>query len=389
MKFFHISDLHIGKTLHLYDMKQQQRDVFSQIIEYAKEQRPDAILIAGDIYDKSAPSGEAFDLFNELLNEFAAIEPAIPVLIISGNHDSNLRLNYASSFLEKNQIYIAAGLPQSQDEYLKKVVLEDAWGNVNFYLLPFTKPIDAKNLFGEECEVKTYDEAVAAMLQREKIDYTQRNVLLSHQFYIASGKEPDRRDSEMRYISVGGIDSVDVSHVSKFDYVALGHIHTSQRIGAEHIRYSGTPLKYSVSEATDEKSITVVELSQKGDLKIDFLPLVMKRDIKKLRGSLAEILAMASDSLKEDYVSITLTDEEVLFRPKDRLQEFYDYIIEILIDNTRVNTVLKAHEAQEEIDDPYLLFREFYQEMNGQPMSQKEEEIINRVIDNVIAANNE
>lgn len=384
MKLFHLSDLHIGKMLHMYDMSDIQRDVFGQIINAAKKEKPDAVLIAGDIYDKAAPSGDMFDLFNDFLVEFSQIDPQIPVLIISGNHDSNLRLNYASSFIEKDKIYIAATLPTEQSEHLKKIEIEDEDGKVNFYLLPFTKPADAKNLLGEECNIRTYDDAVAAMLEREEIDFSQRNVLVAHQFFVSGGDAPERRESELKFISVGGIDSVDICHVDQFDYVALGHIHSSQKIGKDYIRYSGTPIKYSVSEAEDEKSITVVELGKKGSVpKISYIPLKMKHDVKKLRGTMNEILDMATDELKDAYVSITLTDEEVLFRPKDRLSEVYNHIIEVQIDNTRMNALLRHDSAESEDTDPVVLFHEFFQEMNGQPMSDKEQELLLDVINSI------
>ena len=385
MKLFHLSDLHIGKMLHMYDMSDIQRDVFGQIINAAKKEKPDAVLIAGDIYDKAVPSGDAFDLFNDFLVEFSQIDPQIPVLIISGNHDSNLRLNYASSFIEKDKIYIAATLPTEQSEHLKKIEIEDEDGKVNFYLLPFTKPADAKNLLGEECNIRTYDDAVAAMLEREEIDFSQRNVLVAHQFFVSGGDAPERRESELKFISVGGIDSVDICHVDQFDYVALGHIHSLQKIGKDYIRYSGTPIKYSVSEAEDEKSITVVELGKKGSApKISYIPLKMKHDVKKLRGTMNEILDMATDELKDAYVSITLTDEEVLFRPKDRLSEVYNHIIEVQIDNTRMNALLNHDSAESEDADPLTLFHEFFQEMNAQPMSDKEQELLLDVINSIM-----
>lgn len=386
MKIFHISDLHIGKRLHLFDLSQVQRDVFNQIIEAAKRERPDVIVIAGDVYDKSSPSGEATKLLNEFFNELADIELQIPVLVISGNHDNNLRLNYASSFLEKHNIYISAVLPQNEEEYLKKITFYDEYGEVHFYMMPFVKPEDAKNLLGKESDIHTYDEAFAAILNRELIDYSKRNVLIAHQFFVSNGNEPDKRDSEMRYISVGGIDSVDTCHIEQFDYVALGHLHTSQHIGKPYIRYSGTPLKYSVSESKDKKSITVVTLKEKGSQPdITFIPLYMNPDLKKLSGTLQEVIAMSNEYLKEDYVSITLTDEESLFRPKDRLDDFYNKIIEVIIDNTKTKKFV-YHDVDEkfsEEDNPLEIFCEFYQEMNGQPISEDEKTILVEILKEV------
>lgn len=383
MKLFHISDLHIGKQLNRYDLSKIQRDVLAQLTAAAERERPDAIVIAGDIYDRSAPSGEAFALFDAFLNSLGNLKPMIPVLLISGNHDSNLRLNFASSFLAKHQIYISSAPPKTGEEHLKKIVLEDEYGKVNFYMFPFVKPADAKNLLGDGAEIRTYDEAFAAILAREEIDFTQRNVLIAHQFFVSGSAEPERRESELRYISVGGIDSVDVCHIRSFDYAALGHIHTAQQIGSPHIRYSGTPLKYSVSEASDTKAITVVTLGEKGtDPEIEFLPLVMKPDVRKLRGTFAEVIAMAAE-YGEDYVSITLTDEEPLFRPKERLREYYGNIIDIQIENTRTAALLKNDAVCPENEEPLALFSDFYLEMNGQPISEAELAVMADVIEKV------
>lgn len=381
MKLFHISDLHIGKQLHLYDIAAVQRTVLEQIVERAKKERPDVIIIAGDIYDKSAPSGEAFQLFDEFLNKLGDVEPMIPVLIIAGNHDNHLRLKYAGSFLEKHHIYISVSPPKDENEHLKKIVLEDAYGAVNFYMLPFTRPADGKNLFGCEKEIQTYDDAVRAMIEREEIDYTQRNVLVAHQFFVKGQNYPERRESELRYISVGGIDSVDIACVENFDYAALGHIHSSQSIGKPHIRYSGTPLKYSVSEAGDRKSITVATLREKGaEIELDFLPLDMKPDVRKIKGTLEEVISMAKNGAEEDFVSIILTDEKVPYKAKERLQEFYSNILEISVENVRTEVMLQQDMADRISEDPTELFAEFYQEMNNTPMSEQEQQVLADIV---------
>ncbi len=381
MKIFHISDLHIGKQLHLYDISVVQKTILEQIIKKAKECRPDVIVIAGDIYDKSAPSGEAFHIFDGFLNALGDIKPMIPVLIIAGNHDNQLRLNYASSFLEKHHIYISASLPKNEDEHLKKIVLKDTYGDVNFYLLPFTRIADGKNLFGSEKEIQTYDDAVCAMLEREDIDYTQRNVLVAHQFFVKGQNQPERRESELRYISVGGIDSVDIACVENFDYVALGHIHSSQSMGKLYIRYSGTPLKYSVSEASDTKSITVATLGEKGkEIQLDFLPLEMKPDVRKIKGTLEEVIALAKEDNRDDFVSITLTNEKVPYKAKERLQEFYSNILEVSVENSQTEAMLQQDMADKISEDPIALFADFYQEMNNTPMSEQEQQVLMDIV---------
>lgn len=379
MKIFHISDLHIGKQLHYYNLREEQEDMLEKIILAAEAHEPDVMVIAGDIYDKSAPSAEAYEIFNQFLNRLTRLPKPMPVLLIAGNHDNASRLSYASAFLENSQIYISAKAP-GLGEHLKKITLQDAYGDVDFYLLPFIRPRDVRQLF-EEGVVTSYDTAVAAVLEREAIDDTKRNVLVAHQFFVAGAAEPERCDSEQNYIAVGGIDSVDIRHVQNFDYVALGHIHGAQKMGAEHIRYSGTPLKYSVSEARHQKGITVVTLREKGTpVQIERIPLTPLHDVRKLEGTLEELLHLDHAPL-EDYVSITLKDEDGLYRPKDQLEEQYRRILEVRLDNTRIRHKLAHTMSSEEHLTPFEAFQAFYQEMNGQPVSEEEARVIADVIE--------
>lgn len=383
MKIFHISDLHIGKQLHYYNMKYNQLEILSQIINYAKDLRPDVIIIAGDIYDKSVPSAEAYTTFDQFLKDLSDIEPSIPVLIIAGNHDSAERLDYASSFLEKHKIYISVQPPRGDDEYLKKVTLSDEYGDMDFYMLPFTKPGYVKDLF-EEGVVTNYDSAIRALIERENIDYCKRNVLLSHQFYIAGDKSPDTCDSEQVYITVGGIDSVDIDAIKDFDYVALGHLHGSQSIGKNHIRYSGTPLKYSISEQRHIKSITMATIKEKdSELVIDKIPLLASQDVRSEKGLLTEIISRATDENRHDYISITLTDEDEIYKPKDQLGEHYDHILEVRVENSRTRAQLEDSDFETTVLDPLEAFRLFYQDMQGTPMSTEEESIMIDVINSL------
>lgn len=380
MKIFHISDLHIGKHLHFYNMRNNQIEILSQIVDRAKALRPDVIIIAGDIYDKSVPSAESYTIFDWFLNNLSNIEPSIAVLIIAGNHDSAERLDYASGFLEKHNIYISVQHPRNEDEYLKKIVLRDDYGELNFYMLPFTKPVHVRGLF-EDGVVTSYDSAIRALIEREKIDYSKRNVLISHQFYIAGDKTPETCDSEQIYISVGGIDSVDIGCIKDFDYVALGHLHGSQSIGKSHIRYSGSPLKYSISEQRHVKSITMVTIKEKdSDLIIEKIPLISSQDVRSDKGLLSEIISRVTDKNKHDYISITLTDEDEIYRPKDQLEEHYDHILELRIENSRTKAQLEDSEHETTVLDPLEAFRLFYQDMQGTPMSMEEEKIMMDVI---------
>ena len=381
MKFFHLSDLHIGKQLHRYNLKEDQQVILKEVITYAKELRPDAIVIAGDIYDKSVPSAEAVNVFDEFLTDLSEITPEIPILIISGNHDSPDRLKYASEILKRHHIYLAGNVPERPEEHIEKVTLHDAYGEVNFYLLPFMKPAYVKNIFVDGTP-ETYSDAVKEIIKREKIDYKdKRNVLVSHQFYVGEKAEsPETRDSEV--FSVGGIDNVDIGSVKEFDYVALGHLHGAQCIGKPEIRYCGTLLKYSVSESTQNKSLTVVTLKAKGEKpEIENYPLHPLRDVRKKKGTLDEIIKEAQETEKDDYISITLTDEIDPYKPKEQLERIFSHILEIRVDNQRTRTKLKEMDEELVMKDPFTSFAEFYKEMQGREMNGEEETIMKEIFD--------
>lgn len=381
MKFFHLSDLHIGKQLHRYNLKEDQQVILKEVITYAKELRPDAIVIAGDIYDKSVPSEEAVNVFDEFLTDLSEITPEIPILIISGNHDSPDRLKYASEILKRHHIYLAGNVPERPEEHIEKVTLHDAYGEVDFYLLPFMKPAYVKNIFVDGTP-ETYSDAVKEIIKREKIDYKdKRNVLVSHQFYVGEKAEsPETCDSEV--FSVGGIDNVDIGSVKEFDYVALGHLHGAQCIGKPEIRYCGTLLKYSVSESTQNKSLTVVTLKAKGEKpEIENYPLHPLRDVRKKKGTLDEIIKEAQETEKDDYISITLTDEIDPYKPKEQLERIFSHILEIRVDNQRTRTKLKEMDEELVMKDPFTSFAEFYKEMQGREMNGEEETIMKEIFD--------
>ena len=381
MKFFHLSDLHIGKQLHRYNLKEDQQVILKEVITYAKELRPDAIVIAGDIYDKSVPSAETVNVFDEFLTDLSEITPEIPILIISGNHDSPDRLKYASEILKRHHIYLAGNVPERPEEHIEKVTLHDAYGEVDFYLLPFMKPAYVKNIFVDGTP-ETYSDAVKEIIKREKIDYKdKRNVLVSHQFYVGEKAEsPETCDSEV--FSVGGIDNVDIGSVKEFDYVALGHLHGAQCIGKPEIRYCGTLLKYSVSESTQNKSLTVVTLKAKGEKpEIENYPLHPLRDVRKKKGTLDEIIKEFRETEKDDYISITLTDEIDPYKPKEQLERIFSHILEIRVDNQRTRTKLKEMDEELVMKDPFTSFAEFYKEMQGREMNGEEETIMKEIFD--------
>lgn len=378
MKLLHISDLHIGKQLHHYSMLAEQRDILAQVVAHAEKEKPDAVLIAGDIYDTPVPSAEAVAVFDEFLTNLCAVEPQIAVCMIAGNHDSAKRIDFASAILEKHQVHIAGLPPVREEQFLKKVTLEDSHGKTNIYLLPFVKPAYVRKLFEEE-ESLSYDTAVKKLIEREEIHPEERNILVSHQFYTMSGAEPETCDSEVRL--VGGIENVDAKILEQFDYAALGHIHKCQKIGREENRYCGTLLQYSVSEAMDEKSLLMVELKDKGAAPIlTKLPLHPMRRVRKFIGGIEEILAMAAKENCHDFVSITLTDEVEAYHPKERLEEQYDHILEIKIDNARTRKLLEFSEVETERLEPYEAFMSFFKEMNGRDMTEEESILMQEIV---------
>lgn len=386
MKFFHLSDLHIGKQLCHYNLREDQEAILSQVVDYAGSLHPDAIIIAGDVYDRSVPSAEAVAVFDEFLTRLSKIDPVIPILIISGNHDSAERLEYASAILRRHQIYVAGSAPKGEADYLKKVTLTDEYGEADFYLMPFLKPSYVRNVFEDEIP-ETYTDAVAGLLKREEIDYkNRRNVLVSHQFYTGeAGGNPGPVTCESETFTVGGLENVAAGTVADFDYVALGHLHSPQNVGVPYIRYCGTLLKYSVSECRQEKTLTVVTLREKGEApRIELLPLHPLRDVKKKVGNLEDIISQAQEEERNDYVSITLTDEVDPYRPKDRLEKVFSHVLEVRVDNARTRNKLKELDEELSMKDPMENFAEFFYEMQGRMPGEQETDVMQGIFERVL-----
>ena len=349
MRFFHLSDLHIGLRLHNRDLYEDQRVIFGQISALAREYRPDAVVIAGDIYDKSVPSQDAVALFDEFLTGLSEAAPDAEIMMISGNHDSGIRINTFRSILQKQHIHMIGLPPQKEGEHIEKVVLRDEFGPVNFYLLPFVRPSMLRALLPEREDgaARSYDESVRALLAREEIDPSERNVLVSHQFYLPDGaraEDVERMASEI--VIVGNIDQVSASCLEPFDYAALGHIHKPMKVGSERFRYSGTPLACSLSEAGQKKGVILVELPEKGTLKTEVLPLYPKRAVREIRGLLLELCAQPS----EDYVRVVLTDKEDLdvFEMQDRLRAAFPNLLEIRRDTAMAETRDFSYDPEEQ-----------------------------------------
>ena len=336
MRFFHLSDLHIGLKLHGRDLREDQEYIFHQVVEKARERRPDAVVIAGDIYDKAVPSAEAVEVFDSFLMELTRALPDAQIMMISGNHDSAPRINCYRGLLSQQHVHMIGLPPQGEEERIARVTLADAYGPVNFFLLPFVRPSMVKQIVGtdENGNNLSYDETLRRLLEREEVDETQRNVLVSHQFYLPAGtgaEEIERSDSEVR--TVGNIDAVASEVLSPFDYAALGHIHKPMKVGNERCRYCGTPLAYSVSEASQEKGILEVELGRKGEVTVRTLALSPLRRVRVITGTLGEVLREASD----DYVSVILTDRMDLdvLDMQERLRLAFPHLLEIRREQTR------------------------------------------------------
>ena len=386
MRLFHLSDLHIGKQLHGFSLIEDQNYILDQILGQIRDRKPDAVLIAGDIYDKSAPSAEAVAVFDEFVTRLAGIPDGPVVCMVSGNHDSGERLSYGSRLFAEHKIYIAGNAPGHDHPELQSVVLQDSVGEVSIYLLPFFRPSYVREISGLE-DVKTYEEAMAAFV--EKIDWNreERRVLLCHQFFTNGGRGPERSDSES--INVGGQDNIDVSVVERFDYVAAGHIHRPQNIGHGNVdngtgvvRYCGSPLKYSVSEAGWAKSITEVEIGTKGTVEIHTIPLIPLHDVRKIQGTLAELTSpqVLAEADPEDYVSVVLTDEEDLYEPGQALARVYPHLLEWKVENSRTRYEMQDSVIQEEKKSVLEMFGDFYEQMRGIPMDSKQKEAMKKII---------
>lgn len=362
MKFFHLSDLHIGLKLFNRDLREDQEYILRQITDTAVREQPQAVVIAGDIYDKAVPSAEAVEVFDRFIAGLNSALPDTAVMMIAGNHDSGPRINCFRSVLSRQNVYMIGQPPRVEGEQIERVVLEDESGPVNFYLLPFVRPSMVKQLTGvdENGNNLSYDETLRRLIGREEIDPSQRNVIVSHQFYLPSGTDAEaveRMDSEIR--TVGNIDQVSADILGQFDYAALGHIHKPMKVGSEFIRYCGTPLACSVSEAGQQKGIIMVELGNKGDRKTTVLPLEPLRQVRVIRGELAEVLEQACG----DYVTVILTDKADLdvFDMQDKIRSAFPNLLEIRRETVRRTDYERAYAVQEELD-PFELCCAFLNE---------------------------
>lgn len=370
MKLIHLSDLHIGKRVNEFSMAEDQKYILNQILEIIDQEQPDCVVIAGDVYDKSIPSAEAVQILDDFLTRLAGRK--IPAAMISGNHDSPERLSFGAQLMKESGIYVSP----VYDGQVQSIGFADEYGEVRVYLLPFLKPATVRHVYEEET-VESYQDAVETAISHLPFNTSCRNVLVAHQFAAGASR------CESEEMSVGGIDQVDVSVFDDFDYVALGHIHSPQSAGRPAVRYCGTPLKYSFSEAGQQKSVSVVELFEKGRVEIREVPLTPLRDMRKIRGTYLELTARSfyQGTNTEDYIQAILTDEEDIPDGMQKLRIIYPNLMRLEYDNRRTREnrqIQQAADAEEKSETE--LFSQLYELQNNQPLDEEQKQFLEAVI---------
>jgi exonuclease sbcCD, D subunit len=374
MKIMHLSDLHLGKRVNEFSMLEDQIYILNEIINIIDEQKPKVIILAGDIYDKPIPPAEAVEIFDDFLYKLS--KRNLYVFIISGNHDSAERIAFGSRLFDKSGIYLSP----VYNGKISPICIDDKYGKVNFYMLPFIKPVHVRRFF-PDAEIYTYTDALSTVISDMHIDTAQKNILITHQFVTGSSR------TESEDVSVGGSDNVDSDIFKDFDYVALGHIHRSQCCDSEYIRYCGTPLKYSFSESKDIKSITMLDIKEKGNIKLDFIPLTPLRDMVEIKGSYNELMLKSfyeNTSLTDDYVHITLTDEEDIPDVITKLRVVYKNIMKLDYDNQRTKKSSEINPINDmDSKSPLELFDTFYELQNGKHLSDTQRVFLKNIIEEI------
>lgn len=377
MKLMHLSDLHLGKLVLEQSMIDDQKYILNQIIDIVKKEKVDIVLIAGDVYDKSIPTIEAVNLFSNFLTKLYKLK--VLVFVISGNHDSKDRLSFGNELFVDNGIYIE-GIFNGN---LRCETINDKYGKLNIYMLPFIKPVEIKRFYPDEI-IDTYEDAIKCILKHSSINKSERNIIMVHQFVTSLWEDVIRSDSES--ISLGGIDNIDVTLFKDFDYVAMGHIHGPQKVGRETVRYSGSPLKYSFSEVNQKKSVCIIEFNSKGDINIFKIPLIPIRDMRVIKGPFDKLISKEIINLenKNDYLDVILTDDDYIINAIGKLRKFYPNILKLEYENKISNNeVLDNIDIDKNNMSPIDLFSEFYKMQNGIELSTKKKKIIEEVIKEV------
>ena len=374
MKLMHLSDLHLGKRVNDFSMLEDQAYILNKIINIIDDEKPTGIILAGDIYDKPIPPAEAVELFDDFLYKLS--QRNIQVFIISGNHDSAERIAFGARLFDKTGIYLSP----VYNGTISPIEVHDDFGKLNIYMLPFIKPVHVSRYFPDK-EISSYTDAVSTVIENMHIDTSSRNILVTHQFVTGSSR------TESEDVSLGGSDNVDSVVFKDFDYVALGHIHRSQSCCSEYIRYCGTPLKYSFSESKDTKSITVIDIKEKGNIKLDFIPLTPLRDMVELKGTYEELMLRSfyeNTTYPDDYVHITLTDEDDILDVITRLRVVYKNIMKLDYDNQRTRSSSEINLINDmESKSPLELFDIFYESRNGQHLSDIQKDFMENIIEDI------
>ncbi len=379
MKLIHLSDLHLGKRVNEFSMLEDQTFILKQILGIIDEYQPNGVIIAGDVYDKTIPSAEAVELFDDFLVRLSARN--LSVFVVSGNHDSAERIAFGGRLMDKSGIYMSP----VYNGKVAPITLTDAFGKVHVYLLPFIKPANVRRFFPDQA-IDSYTDAMQTAIDAMEVDPTERNLLVTHQFVTGA----DRTESEE--ISVGGTDNVDARVFAPFDYVALGHIHRAQICGGNQwIRYCGTPLKYSFSEASDQKSVTLVDLQEKGNISIQLIPLTPQHDMVEIKGTFDQITQKSfweHTTYTDDYMHVTLTDEQDIPDAVNKLRVIYKNIMKLDYDNTRTRTVNQIDGTQEATQkSPYEHFRDLFELQNGHPLTQDQSRFMADLIQQIWEGN--
>ena len=377
MRILHLADLHLGKILQEQPLIEDQKYMLEEIIKKVQEENIEIILISGDIYDRSIPQTDAVDMLDYFLNKLIK-DLKKQVFIISGNHDSKERLGFGNKIFENDGLYISS----KYEGQIKKVELQDEYGKLNIYLLPFIKPVEVKKYF--EDEILSYDETIKKIIEKENIDETQRNIILTHQFVTCIGEEVERTDSET--ISLGGIDNVDISNYDKFDYVAIGHVHRPQRIGRDTARYAGAMLKYSFSEVNHKKTIPIIDFKEKGNINIKLVELTPLRDMREIKGPIEELTKKENykNTNTEDYIKAIITNEEPVYDAIGQIRKVYPNVLKLEIQNSK-SSVSQNDEKEKELQNiknksEVELFNEFYKFQNYTELNDEQTQVIENIV---------
>ena len=378
MKLLHLADLHIGKVINEFSMLEEQKYVLEQVITLAQEEKTEGIILAGDIYDRSVPTAEAVTVLNEFLCRL--VELGQKVFVISGNHDSPERIGFAGEILKKGGLYMEGGFFSS----LKKVSLEDNYGKVNVYFLPFARAVAMQKVLGMETG-SDMTACIRKVIENTNIEPFERNILITHHFVTNAGKAPELSDSEYPVL-VGGTENVDAKVFQDFDYVALGHIHKPQFVGRKEVCYAGSPLKYSFSECETQKSVVLLELKEKGELLIERKPLVPLHDMRKIKGELSELLKEEVVKLanREDYLFVTLTDEKELFEPMDTLRTKYPNVMQLeLLKNMRHTGDMTVRKREIKEKSMLEIYEDFYEAVTERKLEHERRKVVEELLQEI------